>query len=288
MRISALRNEYHRRICETIVRIQRSFDKEKGYPNFADGASKASVEIAWRMLDKLGYCENLEPVKSQTVGERFEKVTLDFLQRAFTLLLHLRPGSWVYSASRTAIYGFEQYEHLSDVERIISQNQELSSALGGDYVVKPDIVIGRRPVTEDDINQPDMVVSETDKTARLTPLRASNREIPKPILHASISCKWTIRSDRSQNTRTEALNLIRNRKGHLPHIVAVSAEPLATRLSTLALGTGDLDCVYHFALYELQEATSEIGNEDQLDMLRMMIEGRRLRDISDLPFDLAV
>jgi hypothetical protein len=28
-------------------------------------------------------------------------------------------------------------------------------------------------------------------------------------------------------------------------------------------------------------------NEDQLDMLNMLIEGRRLRDISDLPFDLA-
>ncbi|MBN1975836.1 MAG: restriction endonuclease, partial [Anaerolineae bacterium] len=33
-----------------------------------------------------------------------------------------------------------------------------------------------------------------------------------------MSCKWTIRSDRGQNPRTEVLNLIRNRKGHLPHI----------------------------------------------------------------------
>jgi len=28
-------------------------------------------------------------------------------------------------------------------------------------------------------------------------------------------------------------------------------------------------------------------NEDQMDMLRVLVEGRRLRDISDLPFDLA-
>ena len=107
-------------------------------------------------------------------------------------------------------------------------------------------------------------------------------------MHASISCKWTIRSDRSQNTRTEALNLIRNRKGRLPHIVAVTAEPLPTRLAALALGTGDLDCVYHFALHELQDSIKEINNEDQLDMLMMLIDGRRLRDISDLPFDLAI
>ncbi|MBO9364254.1 MAG: restriction endonuclease, partial [Roseiflexus sp.] len=64
------------------------------------------------------------------------------------------------------------------------------------------------------------------------------------MLHASISRKWTIRSDRSQNIRTEAMNLIRNRKGHTPHIVAVTAEPLPTRIASLALGTGDLDCVY--------------------------------------------
>ena len=108
------------------------------------------------------------------------------------------------------------------------------------------------------------------------------------ILHASVSCKWTIRSDRSQNTRTEALNLLRNRKGHTPHIVAVTAEPLPTRIATLALGTGDIDCVYHFALPELISAIEQADKQDQLDMLMAMIEGRRLRDISDLPFDLAI
>lgn len=68
----------------------------------------------------------------------------------------------------------------------------------------------------------------------------------KPLLHASVSAKFTMRSDRAQNSRTEALNLIRNRKGHLPHIVVVTAEPMPNRLASLALGTGDIDCVYHF------------------------------------------
>lgn len=31
----------------------------------------------------------------------------------------------------------------------------------------------------------------------------------------------------------------------------------------------------------------ELQNEDKLDMLNVMIDGMRLRDISDLPFDLA-
>jgi len=128
-------------------------------------------------------------------------------------------------------------------------------------------------------------VTERGKLARHTPLRLAVNT--KSILHASVSCKWTIRSDRSQNTRTEALNLIRNRKGKVPIVVAVVFEPLPTRIASIALGTGDLDCVYHGALHELREAVEEIKNEDQKDMLDTLVRGRRLRDISDLAFDLA-
>jgi hypothetical protein len=46
--------------------------------------------------------------------------------------------------------------------------------------------------------------------------------------------------------------------------------------------------VYHFALPELREAVEKTDSEDQLEMLLGMINGRRLRDISDLPFDLAI
>lgn len=119
-------------------------------------------------------------------------------------------------------------------------------------------------------------------------MRKSNYKFPKQILHASISCKWTLRSERAQNIRTKALNLIRNRKGKLPHILAVTAEPTLTRIASLALGTGDIDCVYHFALEELKEAVLKIKDESQIDMLNILVEGRRLRDISDLPFDLAI
>jgi len=63
---------------------------------------------------------------------------------------------------------------------------------------------------------------------------------------------------------------------------------LPTRIASLALGTGDMDCVYHFALTELQAAIEQVGNIDQQDMLATLVEGRRLRDIADLPLDLAV
>jgi hypothetical protein len=267
-----------------------SIDKSTGlkYPNFADGSNKSSRAIASGIVDCIGYETIGEPIKEQTVGDLFELATQDFLKQSFTLLQHLRPGNWIYRTDQTSISGFEQYEHLSYLAKIIAQDKALAPTLGGDYIVKPDIIIGRVPISDAEINKKQKLVTTKDSSARLTSIRSANRKEPLPILHASISCKWTIRSDRSQNTRTEALNLIRNRKGNLPHVVAVTAEPLPTRISALAFGTGDLDCVYHFALTELLETVTAIDNQDQLDVLRAMIDGRRLRDISDLPFDLAI
>ncbi len=160
----------------------------------------------------------------------------------------------------------------------------LATALGRDYTVAPDVVVYRELLGDDEINAKEQIVD--DETALKSDLRKKNGGLP--LLHASISSKWTIRSDRAQNSRSEALNLIRNRKGHLPHVMVVTAEPLPSRLSSIALGTGDIDCVYHFALYELQKAVEESGNEEAVSLMRIMVDGKRLKDISDLPLDLAV
>ncbi len=283
MSLSDLRRQYHTQLCEKIIRLS---DKGKNeYPNFADRDNVSSRTIAWGIIRRMGYIANYQVMSGQTAGKLFEALTKDFLAAAFALLHHLRPGQWYYSTEEP-ISAFAQYEHLTQLEKLVEQNNDLATALGRDYIVHPDIVIGRRPVTDADINQYRQLISPEDEIARLTPLREGNDTHAAYILHASISCKWTLRSDRGQNARTEALNLIRNRKGHTPHIVAVTAEPLPTRIASLALGTGDLDCVYHVALPELQAAIVETNNVDQMDMLTTLVDGKRLRDISDLPFDL--
>lgn len=83
------------------------------------------------------------------------------------------------------------------------------------------------------------------------------------------------------------MNQIRCHKGRIPHIAVVTAEPLPSRLASLALGTGDIDYIYHFALNELIQSVGEIDAPDSSEMLRSMLEGERLRDISDLPLDLS-
>jgi hypothetical protein len=156
--------------------------------------------------------------------------------------------------------------------------------LGSDYVIAPDVLIVREPESDEHINAGKKIVDET--VALRSGLRKRNNE--RAILHASISCKWTLRSDRAQNARSEALNLIRNRKGRAPHIAVVTGEPLPSRLASLALGTGDIDCVYHFALPELITSVEKLPAEDSLNLVKIMVDGKRLKDISDLPLDLAV
>jgi hypothetical protein len=63
---------------------------------------------------------------------------------------------------------------------------------------------------------------------------------------------------------------------------------MPSRLASIALGTGDIDCVYHFALYELQATVQALGLDDAAEMLDVMVKGKRLKDISDLPLDLAI
>lgn len=46
--------------------------------------------------------------------------------------------------------------------------------------------------------------------------------------------------------------------------------------------------MYHFALYELQEMVKNLGMDDAADLLDVMVNGKRLKEISDLPLDLAV
>lgn len=283
--IQKAREQYHKSLIDNHV-LTITAD---GVASNADSSNMPSKAIARIIAEKLGAVTGGK-VKGQTAGTLFEQIAMQFVADTFPKLQHLRPGMWTVlnlgnqSAIKTS--DFAQYEHLAYLAKIVNDNKQLSTMLGNDYMVAPDVVVYRDLYEDAELNNDSVIV--TDEVCKMADLRKKNGG--KPILHASISAKWTMRSDRAQNSRTEALNLIRNRKGHLPHIVVVTGEPLPSRLASLALGTGDLDCVYHFALYELMDAVTEYGKqgrEDIVETLENLIKGKRLKDISDLPLDLS-
>src|SRR5439155_1711882 len=127
-------------------------------------------------------------------------------------------SGWLF-VSGGSIDKYAQYAHLREVQNLVRKFAELRLTLGGDYVIGPDVVVGREPV--DDAAFVDLLTPGDKLLAKSTFLRRSNKP-PLPIMHASVSCKWTLRSHRAQNARAEALNLIMNRKGRVPSIAVVT------------------------------------------------------------------
>ncbi len=282
--LKQLRGDFHRNLATYVISL-----REGDVLNMADTGSKASKELARLMVENIGLPLCSVSPSSQALGSTFATYIKNFLDISFAQqLAHARSGPWVLSTAQQGIGHFEQYRHLNELALLIEGRPEMKAALGGNYLITPDITITRTPLTDIEINEAAAYVDSQEDIARLSPLRQGNVSGSPPILHASISCKWSMRSDRSQNTRTEALNLIRNRKGNTPKIVVVTMEPLPSRLNSIALGTGDVDCTYHAALYELIAAAKTSGRDDQEEILNDLVAGRRLRDISDLPLDLAI
>ena len=251
------------------------------------GSRRVSELLAATVCERLGLAGLQEYLPTVDAGKVFENAVRAFVEATVGAILatdrgwDLEPGG--------SIGRFAQYAHLREIARLSDLYPELRIYLGGDYLVGPDICVSRNPLSDTELGE--MLIDPGDGLERSPFLRSVNNQLP--LIPASVSCKWTLRSDRAQNARTEALNLLRNRKGRAPAICLVTAEPMPTRLASLADGTGDVDRVYHFALYELERAVAQAATENpnlapQQTALQRMTQGLRLADISDLPFDLLV
>jgi hypothetical protein len=221
------------------------------HPNIADADSETSVRIARHMFSQMRIRRQANR-SSQAIGSEFEKAIKTFLENSLPRTLHGR--SVIVSGHEAS--AFEQYRHLEEMQRLIAADASgtLRATIGTDYRVKPDV------------------------TVSLTGTQGK-----QAFLHAAVQCKWTLRSDRAQNVRHDAVMLIRNRRGRLPHIVPVTAEPLPTRLASLARGTGEIDALYHVAFDELIAAVPACGNKQQAAALDELVGHGRLRDLNTLP-----
>lgn len=283
--LTEARAAFHQRLVDDATLIL----DENGVASNADGSQRTSRDIARFIAQKLGAKTWGRKLPGQQAGTQFEGAVREFLHETFPRLGTLRPGVWSVenvggSRGEYHLARYEPYTHLDDLARAIEQSPTLVSVLGNNYQISPDVFITRAPEPDSVINRDEELVDQA--TGLHAVIRQSNQS--RPIVHAVVSCKWTLRSDRAQNARSEALNVIRNRKGRTPHIIVVTGEPSPSRLASLALGTGDLDTVYHFALPELIDGVEATGNDEAISMLSNLVEGKRLRDISDLPLDLAV
>ena len=278
--------------------------------SFADTGNKKSVAFATEWLARVNgeppqWTVNVVAGKrdGQVYGNQFEELVKSYIEASYIPLAKSIFGNHNQRVERYTIGGdedhedatvdasffskFYQYHGLETLAATLKSNPHLAASLGNIYEVRPDVVVYQKKP-----------LSETEQ-----------------MLTACVSCKWTIRSDRVQNTRVEARNLINNRVARAPQIVAVTVEPLPSRLKAIAAGTGEIDCTYHVDLPALVHAVEAVTratwktkwdrlnparrrmteveyieaglqSDPQWATLNMLITGRRLKDIIELPADL--
>lgn len=249
--------------CERILGMPHA-------PNIADASSGTSTRIAataYKLLgvtktgavdlaaaDKASSEEEAEDASSaeKSTGVALEKLIRDDLARQ--LGERAKDRGWSVECGRRAAT-YRQFSHLDRLQELFRDNPELRSTVGQDYQVQTDVCVGV-PYGED--------------------------ESEGQILHAAVSSKWTLRSDRAQNVRQEFATLVRNRRGRLPHLVLVTAEPLPTRLLSIARGTGEIDAVYHLLFDQVAVGVAESTKKQQQAWSELVTQGRLLpyRDLA--------
>src|SRR5258708_23402569 len=213
-------------------------------PNAADVDDGESMRIAAGVLDGLGVRRGVASAVPKDPGGPLEQAVCDQLRAAL-------PGygtgrDWLIRRGQL-ITGFDQYAHLKEVHALVRASPMLRISVGMDYLIKPDVTVG------------------------LAGVRTGSG---LPPLHAAISCKWTIRSDRVQNIRHECLQMIRHRRGRQPHLVTVTPQPLPPRLPSIAPGTREGGAVYHLAYDAMDVRAGTNAKPHQQDAWREVVRLR--------------
>lgn len=259
-------------------RCVKHFGRPYG-PNLADLSNTASTLIAGRAYQALKIEKLVDVDIAQLEGDEDEpNENLEASKRRDargTLLERglendlresLADPRWHVTRSAHA-HSYFQYRHLEAMQNAMLEAPELRIYAPGDYAVKSDVMVGVE-----------------------NPARPGG----DLLLHAAVSSKLTLRSDRAQNVRTEFNVLVRNRRGRLPHLVVVTAEPLPSRLISLARGTGEIDANYHLLFDAIGQALEELLNEPghhwatersldkQKKLWDEMVDGGRMQPYGDL------
>src|SRR5262245_27573827 len=183
--LDRLRDAYHDNLCRDIIAQRRNRNGtpmlRKGHPvfNFADGGKSGtlppSVLLAEEVVRRLDRRVRDRPPAEQTAGTLFTTHTQSFLVDALSHLPHLLPGELVIETrpSLAVIARFDQYEHRDELDRIVGRNPEVAAVLGRDYIITPDIVVGRKPLDDAAINASASFVGDS-QSARHSPTRSAN------------------------------------------------------------------------------------------------------------------
>lgn len=271
--------------------------RKNGKPNTSDASNALSVEIGEALFAILGVERTTEPVDDEPTGGVFARRVVDDLIQQVGHIGDLEV------VPERRLNGFEQYRHVGVLQelrrgRSVGFNRAWNRL--ADYV--------RRTASATDLERVESLIAEVEveselQTARLKALvdelgdesllgldvtvSRIDEARPLPLLEVGLSLKWSLRTDRAQDCRSQGAKMSALRRGRMPHFAAMTMEPRPYMLNLLGGGSGDVDCVYHLDLPSLTRAVEEVyvGSPQRLkgrDMFRRLVDQRRLKDYDEL------
>lgn len=270
-----------------------------GKPNTSDSSDKASVDLGIALFDALGVAPDAtggDPTGSPLARE----VAADLAASVAVT------GSEVAVETERHLNTFQQYRHVGAIA-------DLTAAPSREYTVawrRLRAEVGKRITTpasavtrlqgllgavEDAVDQEieirRKVLAEvgSESLLRLDVTVADTQEGRLPDLLVGLSLKWSLRTDRAQDCRSQGAKLAALRRGRMPHFATVTMEPRPYMLNLLGGGSGDVDCVYHLDLPALIQAVEAVyGNRTDkasrktYDTFKRLVDQRRVRDYDEL------
>jgi hypothetical protein len=281
-----------------------------GRPNTSDKGDSGSIALGKVFFESMGIPTDAIPPdlrpERKTVGNLMTTLMSSDLESALKVKaphLAVQPEKPFTS--------FEQFNHLNaarelrgdmakEVERAVGDLQKYSTRAGLDEEIR-----SRLNSHLDKIR--DEIQSAEARRRELLNLLGEesllglditvSRDFPNPLdaatplrhLVAGLSLKWTLRTDRAQDCRSQGAKMAALRRGRMPHFAAVTMEPRPSMLALLGRGSGDVDCVYHLHLPALSDAIEDYcsGTKHKArlairDNFRRLCDQRRLRDYDEL------
>ncbi|WP_327323799.1 hypothetical protein OG735_15765 [Streptomyces sp. NBC_01210] len=277
----------------------------EGRPNTSDKNDKGSIELGAIFYEKVGISPHATP-PTKAIGNLMAELMSADLQKTFQV-----DAPHLAVEPERAFTSFEQFSHLNaarelrgdmagGVVRTVNAIRNLSKMTGLEQSLQHkldehlDRIQGELKSTEDRRRELlDLLGEESLLKLDIT----VSREIPNPTkptsplqhLVAGLSLKWTLRTDRAQDCRSQGSKMAALRRGRMPHFAAVTMEPRPAMLALLGRGSGDVDCVYHLHLPALAAAIDEYCSGSQSkarqgihDNFKRLRDQRRVRDYDDL------
>ncbi|MGW1490730.1 NgoMIV family type II restriction endonuclease [Streptomyces sp. NPDC002402] len=277
----------------------------EGRPNTSDKNDKGSIELGSIFYETIGIPPHATP-PTKAVGNLMGELMSADLQKALQL-----DAPHLAVEPERPFTSFEQFSHLNaarelrgdmaeGVVRTVNAIRNFSKVTGLEQTLQHKLIEHLDRIQEEVKSTEDRRRELLDLLGEESLLRLDitvSREIPNaakptlPLQHlvAGLSLKWTLRTDRAQDCRSQGSKMAALRRGRMPHFAAVTMEPRPSMLALLGRGSGDVDCVYHLHLPALAAAIDEYCSGSQSkarqgirDNFKRLCDQRRIRDYDDL------